>query len=67
MRRACTLLLLLTALLVACGKYGPPRRVRPEPTAPAAAAAEPAPVVAPAELEAESAPAEPTDAQEENQ
>jgi hypothetical protein len=24
--------LAIAALLVACGKYGPPRRVRPEPT-----------------------------------
>ncbi len=64
MRRACTLLLLLTALLVACGKYGPPQRVRTEPPAPAAAA-EPAPVVEPAELEAETP--EPADAQEDDQ
>ena len=32
MTRTYALLLAITALLVACGKYGPPRRVRPEPT-----------------------------------
>jgi len=33
MKRACALLTVITALLFACGKYGPPRRVRPEPPA----------------------------------
>jgi hypothetical protein len=33
MTRACALLMAIAALLVACGKYGPPKRVRPEPTA----------------------------------
>ncbi len=37
MTRSCALLLAITALLVACGKYGPPKRVRPEPTASPAA------------------------------
>lgn len=32
MTRTYALLLAIAALLVACGKYGPPRRVRPEPT-----------------------------------
>jgi hypothetical protein len=32
MTRSCALLVAIAALLVACGKYGPPRRVRPEPT-----------------------------------
>jgi len=61
MRRAGTLLLLLCVLHIGCGKYGPPRRTRPEPSAPAAA---------PAELEAPAEPdsgAEPAEAQEEDQ
>jgi len=37
MTRSCALLLAIAALLVACGKYGPPKRVRPEPTASPAA------------------------------
>ena len=32
MTRTYALLLAIAALLVACGKYGPPRRVRPEPS-----------------------------------
>ena len=37
MTRSCALLLAIAVLLVACGKYGPPRRVQPEPTASPAA------------------------------
>ena len=37
MTRSCALLLAITALLVACGTYGPPRRVQPKPTASPAA------------------------------
>ena len=66
MRRACALLLLLCALHVGCGKYGPPRRVRPEPPAPAAS-------TAPAEPETGAEPGsgaeipEPAEAQEKDQ
>ena len=38
MRRACALLGLFAVLLAACGKYGPPVRTRPAPTAAANAA-----------------------------
>jgi len=40
MRFACALLGLVAAMLIACGKYGPPVRTRPAPKAEAAAAAD---------------------------
>jgi len=43
MTRTCALLVAIAALLVACGKYGPPRRVERKPAVPATAELEVAP------------------------
>jgi hypothetical protein len=73
MTRTCALLVAIAALLVACGKYGPPRRVRTESTAPATAelapgSESPEPAISPAaEPEAAAEPAETGEDQEKNQ
>ena len=73
MTRTCALLLAIAALLVACGKYGPPRRVRPEPTASPTAELEagpesPEPALSPAaEPEAGTESPESDDGQEKDQ
>jgi hypothetical protein len=40
MKRACALLALVAVTFVGCGKYGPPVRTRPAPTAERTAATE---------------------------
>ena len=64
MMRTCALLVAMAALLVACGKYGPPRRTRSNATpAPATQPLE-SPASAPAEAEAAAEPREANEDQE---
>ena len=53
MRRLCAALALSALMWVACGKYGPPVRTRPDPPAPATANTE---APEPEENEGESSP-----------
>ena len=56
MRRARAVLALAALVWVACGKYGPPVRTRPEPPAAATANAEAAGAADPEEEEGEQSP-----------